>query len=205
MVRSLRNHKKNILDNKICTFKILLSCVSKEKQRFRSIFPLCPPTPPPPLKSANSIFIVWESAKASHKRVFALLTPEIRGWKMAQMLQKPVFALPGCRQTSVNTLLCDTLGLAERRHMFWISLFFRMRGFPCAFFCMCPFLQGSRRLNKETSPCFLGGPSFLYKRRRLEGQGRSALKKALTGRLRCRYWGELCSPCEVARPQPSTG
>ena len=49
----------------------------------------------------------------SHKRVFALLTPDSRGWKMAQMLQKPVFALPGCQQTSVNTLLCDTLGLAE--------------------------------------------------------------------------------------------
>ena len=32
---------------------------------------------------------------------------------MAQMLQKPVFALPGCQRTSVNTLLCDTLGLAE--------------------------------------------------------------------------------------------
>ena len=29
------------------------------------------------------------------------------------MLQKPVFALPGCQRTSVNTLLCDTLGLAE--------------------------------------------------------------------------------------------
>ena len=49
----------------------------------------------------------------SHKRVFALLTPEIRNWKMAEMLQKPVFALPGCQRTSVNTLLCDTLGLAE--------------------------------------------------------------------------------------------
>ena len=55
----------------------------------------------------------WESTKVSHKRVFALLTPEIRGWKMAQMLQKPVFALPGCQRTSVNTLLCDTLGLAD--------------------------------------------------------------------------------------------
>ena len=33
---------------------------------------------------------------------------------MAQMLQKPVFALPGCQRMSVNTLLCDTLGLAER-------------------------------------------------------------------------------------------
>ena len=50
----------------------------------------------------------WESAKVSHKRVFALLTPEI-------MLQKSVFALPGCQRMSVNTLLCDTLGLAEQR------------------------------------------------------------------------------------------
>ena len=33
---------------------------------------------------------------------------------MAQMLQKPVFALPGCQRMSVNTLLCDTLGLADR-------------------------------------------------------------------------------------------
>ena len=32
---------------------------------------------------------------------------------MAQMLRKPVFALPGCQQMSVNTLLCDTLGLAD--------------------------------------------------------------------------------------------
>ena len=58
---------------------------------------------------------VWESAKVSHKRVFALLTPEIRSEKMTQMLQKPVFALPGCQRMSVNTLLCDTLALAECR------------------------------------------------------------------------------------------
>ena len=32
---------------------------------------------------------------------------------MAQMVQKPVFALPGCQRMSVNTLSCDTLGLAE--------------------------------------------------------------------------------------------
>ena len=54
-----------------------------------------------------------ESAKVSHKRVFALLSPEIRSYEMAQMLQKPVRALAGCQQMSVNTLLCDTLGLAE--------------------------------------------------------------------------------------------
>ena len=29
------------------------------------------------------------------------------------MLQKPAFALPGCQRMSVNTLLCDILGLAE--------------------------------------------------------------------------------------------
>ena len=56
----------------------------------------------------------WESAKVSHKRVFALLTPEIHSYEMAQMLQKPVFALPGCQRTSVNTLLCDTLALADK-------------------------------------------------------------------------------------------
>ena len=33
--------------------------------------------------------------------------------EMAQMLQKPVFALPGCQRMNVNTLLCDTLGLAD--------------------------------------------------------------------------------------------
>ena len=33
--------------------------------------------------------------------------------EVAQMLQKPVFALPGCQRMRVNTLLCDTLGLAE--------------------------------------------------------------------------------------------
>ena len=34
--------------------------------------------------------------------------------EMAQALQKLVFALPGSRRMSVNTLLCDTLGLAEK-------------------------------------------------------------------------------------------
>ena len=56
---------------------------------------------------------LWESTEVSHKRVFALLTPEIRSYRMAQMLQKPVFALLGCQRMSVNTLLCDALGLAE--------------------------------------------------------------------------------------------
>ena len=59
----------------------------------------------------------WESAKVSHKRVFALLTPEICGYEMAQMLRKPVFALPGCQRMSVNTLLCDTLGFARNQYI----------------------------------------------------------------------------------------
>ena len=33
--------------------------------------------------------------------------------EIARVLQKPLFALPGCQQISVNTLVCDTLGLAE--------------------------------------------------------------------------------------------
>ena len=42
-----------------------------------------------------------ESGKVSHKRVFAL--------------QQPAFVLPGCEPISVNTLLCDNLGLVENR------------------------------------------------------------------------------------------
>ena len=56
----------------------------------------------------------WESAQVSHKRVFALLTTEKAPLDMAKMLQKPVFALLGCQRMSVNTLLCDTLTLAEK-------------------------------------------------------------------------------------------
>ena len=56
----------------------------------------------------------WESAKVSHKTVFALLTPEIQSYEMAQMLSKPVFALPGCQRMSGNTLLCNTLALADQ-------------------------------------------------------------------------------------------
>ena len=51
----------------------------------------------------------WESAKESHKRLFGLLPPEKPQPEMAKMLQKPVFALPGCQPImiiSVNTLLC---------------------------------------------------------------------------------------------------
>ena len=45
------------LDNKICTFKILLSWRFPRKQAFLDDFPLCPQGPPP-LKSENFIFIV---------------------------------------------------------------------------------------------------------------------------------------------------
>ena len=62
--------------------------------------------------------VIWESARVSHKRVLALLTPEIPQLEMARVLQKPVFALPGCQRMSVNTLLCDTLGLADHCRTF---------------------------------------------------------------------------------------
>ena len=52
-----------------------------------------------------------QSIALKHPLVFALLTPETHSYEMAQMLQKPVFALLGCQRMSVNTLLCDTLGL----------------------------------------------------------------------------------------------
>ena len=44
--------------------------------------------------------------------VFALLRPEKLQLEMAEMLQNPVSSLPGCERISVNTLLCDPLGLA---------------------------------------------------------------------------------------------
>ena len=52
------------------------------------------------------------------------------------MLQNPVFALPGCQRMSVNTLLRDTLGLAE-------CFCTRLCSFAC--FCVWP-----RRLER---PC----------------------------------------------------
>ena len=44
----------------------------------------------------------WESANVLHKRVFALLRGEKTQLDMAEVLQEPVFALPGCQQISVN-------------------------------------------------------------------------------------------------------
>ena len=46
------------LDNKICTFKILLSWRFPRKQAFLDDCPLCPQAPPPALKSENFILIV---------------------------------------------------------------------------------------------------------------------------------------------------
>ena len=47
------------LDNKICTFNILLSWRFPRKTAFLDDFPLCPQDPPPgPSKTQNYIFIV---------------------------------------------------------------------------------------------------------------------------------------------------
>ena len=66
----------------------------------------------------------------SYKRVFALLTPEKPQLvKWLKMLQKAVFALLGCQQMGVTTLLCDTLGLAE----YSSSLLFALLAFVCIY------------------------------------------------------------------------
>ena len=65
---------------------------------------------------------IWESAKVSRKRVFALLRGEKPRLNVAKVMQEPVFALPGCQQISVNTGLCDALGLAEHFVMHLVHL-----------------------------------------------------------------------------------
>ena len=70
--------------------------------------------PEPKSKEFPHIAVLWESTKVSHKRVFVLLIPGKPQIEMAnKMLQTIVFVLPGCQPICVNTLLCDTLGLAD--------------------------------------------------------------------------------------------
>ena len=42
--------------------------------------------------------------------------------EMAKVLQKPMFVLPACQQVSVNTLLRDNLGLAEKDTFLFCAL-----------------------------------------------------------------------------------
>ena len=56
------------------------------------------PRQPPPYREtgvAIPLSHCWESAKVSHKRVFALLTPEIHSYELTQMLQKTSVRAPG--------------------------------------------------------------------------------------------------------------
>ena len=53
--------------------------------------------------------LLWRVSKGGFQD-----TPEKPQLEMAKVLQKPVFALPGYQPISVNTLLCDTLGLADQ-------------------------------------------------------------------------------------------
>ena len=60
----------NFLDNKICTFKILLSWRFPRETALRDVFPLCPQGPPPS-KAQNSIFIVVSPSLITwERRVF---------------------------------------------------------------------------------------------------------------------------------------
>ena len=52
-----------------------------------------------------------ERQSIAHKRVFARLAPEKPQLETAKLLQKPLFALPDCQPISVNTVLCDALGV----------------------------------------------------------------------------------------------
>ena len=98
--RSLPNDNK-ISDNKIRNIsKFYCHGLSQEKQRFGTIFHEFSPSPTP---SKTQILLIL-----SFRRLW---------YEMAQMLQKPVFALPGCQRMSVNSLFCDTLGLAETRYL----------------------------------------------------------------------------------------
>ena len=103
---------------------------------------------------------LWGSSKVSHKRVFALLTPEIRGYEMAQILQKPVFALPGCQRMSANTLLCDTLGLPDfglpqkgLRKRGCNSLILELFAFVCVCLRLCAFISLFGPLFREPGIC----------------------------------------------------
>ena len=53
------------------------------------------------------------SAKVPHKRVFALLTPETHSYEMAQVLQKPVFALSGLSADECEHPLVWYLGAGQ--------------------------------------------------------------------------------------------
>ena len=105
----------------------------------------------------------WESAKVSHKSVFTLLTPEIHSYEMAQMLQKPVFALPGCQRMSVNTLLCDTLALADLLRLFcalrrpFAPVCALLRTCVCALLCSFALFCVSLRPTALERPCL--GPA----------------------------------------------
>ena len=58
-----------------------------------------------------------ERQSIAQKGVCAIVARNPR-LEMAQMLQKPVFVLPGFQQMSVNTLLCDTVVLAAQKQGF---------------------------------------------------------------------------------------
>ena len=80
---------------------------------------------------------IWESAKVSHKRVFALLTPEMRGWKMAQMLQKTSVRAPG-------------LSTDEREHPFvWYFGALQLQRLSRGNICLAAFRCLSGRSGKD--------------------------------------------------------
>ena len=109
---------------------------------------------------------------------------------MAKMLQKPVFALPGCRRMSVNTLLCDTLALADflsvgsrerkRKKIFEIWIFFRKCGLLLWLVraqhdhseSECERKSGGRYLpSHHKCECEQKSPDFIYNHFLADGRG----------------------------------
>ena len=100
------------LDDKVCTFKILLSWRFPRKQAFLDDFPLCPQSPPP-LKSEHFIFIVvspsLNSQPPEHSRI---PSPSVR-------LGTPLFSevVPErASQSCCHGIPSSTEGISDNRY-----------------------------------------------------------------------------------------
>ena len=93
----------------LCFSRVLLGSRGVKKSLFRPL-----PNPPKPWKNQRK-HRMGERQSIAQKGVRAIDARNSQ-LEMAQTLQKPVFALPGCHRTSASTLLCDTLGLADRNN-----------------------------------------------------------------------------------------
>ena len=105
------------LDNKICTFKILLSWRFPRKQAFLDDFPLCPQGPPP-LKSENFIFIVVSPSLKELYDISGLSSLDLRFWGapiLSPEAARPIFGR-GTEQLKTGQVNLDHLSEHFRGH-----------------------------------------------------------------------------------------